>query len=231
MTLTNGNPFRPALYTFLGRLAKHNERGWFNDHKSEYDAAVRAPALEFIRGMEPRLADLSPHFRAIARRSGGSLMRIYRDIRYSNDKTPYKTNVGIQFRHAIGHDVHAPGYYLHLAPGECFAGVGIWRPESHVLRRLRDFLADNPGGWRSAVETVAFSRQFTLSGESLIRPPRGYPPDHPLLEDLKRKDFIAIAPLRREETLAGDFPERLTARFAAATPFMRYLCQALELPF
>ena len=121
-------PFHEELFTFLRQIRQHNERTWFETNKPLYETAVRMPAFAFINAMGPRLATASPHFRAVAKKNGGSLMRIYRDTRFSKDKTPYKTNVGIQFRHELGRDVHAPGYYVHLEPGRCFLGAGIWRP-------------------------------------------------------------------------------------------------------
>jgi uncharacterized protein (TIGR02453 family) len=151
MTAELPPPFEGELFAFLRELRQHNDRNWFEAYKPRYETAVRIPALAFIEAMGPRLATISPHFRALAKKSGGSLMRVYRDTRFSKDKTPYKTNVGIQFRHEAGRDVHCPGFYLHLEPGRCFLGAGIWRPDSKALRAIRDFIADNPGGWRKAV--------------------------------------------------------------------------------
>lgn len=224
-------PFHKELFTFLRQIRQHNERVWFDANKPLYETAVRMPAFAFINAMGPRLATVSPHFRAIAKKSGGSLMRVYRDTRFSKDKTPYKTNVGIQFRHELGRDVHAPGYYVHLEPGRCFLGAGIWRPESKALRKIRDFIADNPGSWRKVVDDRKFKMRFVLDGESLVRAPRGYPPDHPLIDDLKRKDFIAINDFADAKALDNDFADWVMASFQTATPLMRYLCQALEVPF
>ncbi len=224
-------PFHDELFGFLRELRQNNERAWFEAHKTVYETAVRLPALAFIGAMAPRLATVSPHFRASAKKSGGSLMRVYRDTRFSRDKTPYKVNVGIQFRHELGRDVHAPGYYVHLEPGRCFLGAGIWRPEARALRRIRDFIADNPNGWRKAVGERRFRLGFVLDGESLVRAPRGYSPDHPLIEDLKRKDFIAVHAFADARALDDDFADGVASAFRTATPFMRYLCQALEVPF
>ena len=224
-------PFESELFRFLRQLRTHNERAWFEEHKPLYETAVRIPALAFIAAMGPRLAAISPHFLALPKKTGGSLMRVYRDTRFSKDKTPYKTNVGIQFRHAVGRDVHAPGYYVHLEPGRCFVCAGIWRPEPKALRRLRDFIADNPGGWRQAVGDRRFAARFVLDGESLTRPPRGYPADHPLIDDLKRKDFIACADFADAKALERGFVDWAAGAFATATPLMRYLCAALDVPF
>ena len=162
---------------------------------------------------------------------GGSLMRVYRDTRFGKDKTPYKTNIGIQFRHEVGKDVHAPGYYLHLDSEGCFIGIGMWHPESAALRRLRERIVAKPEDWRKAAHGRAFRNAFELGGDSLKRPPRGFSEDAPHIEDLKRKDFIAVCNLDRAQALQPTFPTLLAKHFTKATPFMRFLCQAVEVPF
>ena len=116
--------FQPALFEFLEQLADHNNRPWFQANKERYEQEVLEPAMTFIRAFQPRLKRISPCFVASDRRLGGSLMRVYRDTRFSKGGEPYKTNVGIQFRHEHGRDIHAPGFYVHLAPGECFLARG-----------------------------------------------------------------------------------------------------------
>lgn len=216
---------------FLRQLAQHNERDWFAEHKTDYEVTVRAPALQFITDIADDLAAISPHFLAQAKKMGGSLMRIHRDVRFGRDKRPYKTNIGIQFRHELGRDVHAPGFYLHIEPDNCFVGVGIWRPDAIALGKIRDVLAAQPGKWQDAISGKRFKHHFALSGESLTRPPRGYAKDHPLLEDLKRKDFIAIAPLADEQVLNPRFRQLVLERFRAADDYMHFLCKALVLKY
>ena len=121
--------FEPQLFQFLEELADNNNRPWFQKNKGRYQREVLEPAMAFIRAFQPRLKRISPSFLASDRRVGGSLQRVYRDTRFFKDGEPYKTNVGIQFRHEQGRDVHAPGFYVHIAPGECFLAVGLWRPE------------------------------------------------------------------------------------------------------
>ena len=128
--------FTSDSINFLKKLAKNNDRDWFQDNKADYEDLIRSPALQFIDDMANQLAMLSPHFLAIPKKVGGSLMRVYRDTRFSKDKSPYKTNIGIQFRHEQGKDVHAPGFYFHVEPGDCFVGVGLWRPESKALNKI-----------------------------------------------------------------------------------------------
>lgn len=223
--------FTQETMAFLHKLAKNNNRAWFGQHKDSYEAHVREPALAFITDIADELAVLSPHFRVQAKKVGGSLMRVHRDIRFARDKTPYKTNIGIQFRHERGKDVHAPGFYVHIAPAECFVGAGIWRPDARVLTRLRETLVEHGDRWRAIRQEKGFAHQYDLSGESLQRPPRGYAGDHPLIEDLKRKDFIAIARLEQNQVLSPRFRDLVMRRFRTADAFMRFLCTALELQY
>ncbi|MDX8392212.1 MAG: TIGR02453 family protein, partial [Mariprofundaceae bacterium] len=127
--------FSTASFDFLRQLSGNNNRDWFNTHKNTYEMTVREPARAFIRAMQPELADFAPQFVTDDRKVGGSLMRIYRDVRFSKNKLPYKTNIGIQFRHKQGKDVHAPGFYLHIEAEEVFVGAGIWHPDSGTLKK------------------------------------------------------------------------------------------------
>lgn len=223
--------FTPATFAFLRDLAANNDREWFAEHKDRYIEKVQEPALEFITDFGPRLAKISPHFTADARVVGGSLFRIQRDTRFSKDKTPYKENTGVQFRHEAARDAHAPGYYLHIEPSGCFMGVGLWRPETAVAYRIRQHIADNPQEWKRAAQGKAFRETFSLAGDSLVNPPKGHDQNHPLIEDLKRKDFIASAPLSQKAITADTFIDEFTRLARTATPFMRFLCDAVGVPF
>jgi uncharacterized protein (TIGR02453 family) len=218
--------FDKATFAFLDELAANNERAWFEANKPRYEALVREPALEFIAAMGPQLAKFAPHFRAEPRKAGGSLMRVFRDTRFSRDKTPYKTNIGIQFRHELGKDIHAPGFYLHIATDECFFGAGSWHPEADLLGRIRDHIARDPERWIAARDDRKFAAHWALAGDRLTRPPRGYAADHPAIEDLKRKDFIGLAALSRAEAIGPGLVKLAARRFAAAAPLMRFLCEA-----
>lgn len=220
--------FPKGCIPYLRQLAKHNERAWFNERKQRYEDCVRTPALEFIEAMAPELKKISPHFRAVPKKVGGSLMRVYRDTRFAKDKTPFKTNVGIQFRHELGKDVHAPGFYVHIEPGNCFIGAGIWHPEPKVLNAIRAFIADNPNAWKQATRGRAFKRDFELVGDRLKRPPRGYPPDHDLIEDLKRKDFIACMNYADGEINTAGFVRFVARAFKRTDALMAYLCMAVD---
>ena len=143
---------KPAL-AFLAELSQNNNRDWFNTNKARYESDVLDPALAFIHAMQEPLAEIAPHFVAQATRVGGSLMRIYRDTRFSKEKTPYKTNIGIQFRHEQAKDVHSPGFYVHVDPQQVFFGVGMWRPDAEPLQSIRARIAARPAQWSSGWRT------------------------------------------------------------------------------
>ena len=223
--------FTPRTLAFLVELAANNDREWFLANKSRYLADARDPALAFIADFARPLRRISPHFRADPRVSGGSLFRIYRDTRFSRDKSPYKTHIGIQFRHEAGRDAHAPGFYLHIEPGNCFAGAGVWRPAGPALRRIREGIDEDGPGWKRASRGRRFRESFELAGNSLVRAPRGFSMDHPLIEDLRRKDFIAVAPLTEDDIVSASLVEEFARLCAAAQPLQRWLCGALGVPW
>ncbi|MFZ5524057.1 MAG: DUF2461 domain-containing protein [Pseudomonadota bacterium] len=223
--------FSRQTFNFLAALAKNNNREWFDAHRQEYEDMVRTPALAFISDMADEMPAISPHFLASAKKAGGSLMRIHRDIRFGKDKAPYKTNIGIQFRHEAGKDIHAPGYYLHIEPDDCFIGIGLWRPDADALFKIREAIVKNGDAWAAARDDKTFSKHFTPEGDALANAPRGYARDHPLVEDLKRKDFICLAEMREATVTSGNFRPRVVERFRQAAPYMRFLCRALALRF
>lgn len=223
--------FSPDLFKFLRQLKKNNNRDWFKANKERYESVLRQPALEFIEQFSPHLYKLSPHFVAEPRPAGGSLFRIHRDTRFSKDKTPYKTSVGIQFRHEMAKDAHAPGFYLHIDPRECFIGAGIWHPDTATARRIRDAIVERPADWKKAVQGKAFTNQWRMTGDSLKRPPRGVDADHPFIEDIKRKDFIAVADLSSDDLFQARLPQQLAASWKRTQPLMKFLCEALGVAF
>ena len=227
----SGRYFTPHLYAFLRDLAANNEREWFKANQKTYEAVIREPALDFINDFAAPLAKISPHFVADSRTVGGSLFRIQRDTRFSKDKTPYKPNTGLHFRHAMAKDVHAPGFYINLQPGENYVGVGLWRPETKVAYAIREHIDANQAEWKKASRGKRFTDVFTVTGDSLVRPPRGYDEDHPLIDDLKRKDFIASVRLTQREITSDAFLEEFGARIKRAAPYMRFLCEAVGVPF
>jgi uncharacterized protein (TIGR02453 family) len=223
--------FRPELFSFLADLRANNDREWFAANKHRYEEHLLEPALDFINAFGPRLEKISPLFRADARPSGGSLFRIYRDTRFSKDKSPYKTNLGIHFRHERAKDVHAPGYYLHIGPGEVFAGGGIWHPDTDAATRIREAIVADPERWTRTTRRGAFAKRLELGGDSLKRVPSWADAEHPLADDLKRKDFFGWARLSEEDVLAPGFVDEYTRICRAAAPLMQFLCDALDVPY
>jgi uncharacterized protein (TIGR02453 family) len=223
--------FTRQTFSFLSSLADNNNRVWFEQHKQDYEDYVREPALDFISDMAGEMPAISKHFLAVPKKMGGSLMRVYRDTRFARDKTPYKTNIGIQFRHEVGKDIHAPGYYVHIEPDECFVAIGLWHPEADVLFKIREGILQNGDAWVAARDNKIFRKHFSLEGDSLTNAPRGYAKDHPLVEDLKRKDFIGLASLSKAEVTSKGFRTLVAERFKQAGPYMRFLCGAVGLRF
>jgi len=223
--------FGPGLFRFLRDLKVSNDRAWFAANKGRYEDEVRGPALDFVADVAPHLERVSPHFVADPRPSGGSLFRIHRDTRFAKDKSPYKTYVGIQFRHELGKDAHAPGFYLHLEPASVFVGAGIWHPDPSTLARIREAIVDDPEAWRRATSGKTFDERFQLAGESLKRAPAGFDPAHPLIEDLKRKDFICVASHTEKDVCAAGFLEDFARTCRDASPLVRFLCAALDVPY
>jgi uncharacterized protein (TIGR02453 family) len=226
-----GAHFSPKLFAYLRELKANNEKAWFDVNRDRYESLLVEPAIQFILDAGPHLKNVSPHFRADPRKSGGSLFRIYNDRRFKPDAPPYKTHVGIQFRHDAGKDAHAPGIYLHLEPGGCFLGVGSWRPESKSLGKIRAAIDEDPKAWKKAAHQGAFPKHFDLAGDSLKTQPRGTDPDHPMIEDLRRKDFIGVCDLTQKEVTAPDFLKTFGAKVKAGGPFLKWICEAVEVAF
>jgi uncharacterized protein (TIGR02453 family) len=223
--------FDQGLFGFLIDLKANNDREWFAANKDRYERELLEPALAFVEDFAPHLEKISPHFRADATPSGGSLFRIYRDTRFSKDKSPYKTNVGIHFRHERAKDVHAPGYYLHIGPDEVFAGGGIWHPGTEGATRIREAIVEDPDGWRKATRTGAFAKRLELRGDALKRVPSWADPEHRYADDLKRKDFFGWAQLTTDDVVAPRFLEEYARICQAAAPLMRFLCRAVDVAF
>jgi uncharacterized protein (TIGR02453 family) len=223
--------FGPELFAYLRDLEANNNREWFQANRQRYESELLEPALDFIEDFAPRLAKISPHFRADPRPSGGSLFRIYRDTRFAKDKRPYKTNVGIHFRHEAGKDAHAPSFYLHIGRDQSFVGGGIWHPDTAIATRIREAIVEDPERWKRATRTGAFAKQMELGGESLKRVPPWADADHPLADDLKRKDFYGWARLSERDVVAPGFVGEYAKICRSAAPLVEFLCGALDLPY
>lgn len=224
--------FTKELFKFMRELKANNNREWFNENKPRYEEHVKAPFLSFIGDFAGPLEKISKHMRADPRPVGGSLFRIYRDVRFSKNKDPYKTAAGGHFRHELAKDAYAPGYYLHLEPDNVFIGLGIWHPDSKTLRKIRDHIVDKPDEWRKIVNAKCYKDgSLKISGDSLKRAPQGFDPEHPLIDDLKRKDFTAFTPVSEADVMREDFMDRFAEVCKKGAPFMRFICDGIGVPF
>src|SRR5215510_609470 len=221
--------FKRDLFDFLKELSAHNNRDWFQANKSRYEQQLQDPFLRLIADLGPGLKKINPHFVADPRPNGGSMMRIYRDIRFSKDKSPYKTFIAAHFRHKQGKEGATPGFYLRLEPTGSLFGAGIWRPESAALKQIRAHIVRSPKDWQRITDNLKSLLPLTFGGESLTRPPAGIDAGHPLIEDLKRKDFVIGARLTDRQVLRSDFLDLLLERISAADPFIRFLSRSVGL--
>lgn len=225
--------FSSASFSFLRTLERHNERAWFQRHKKDYEDQLLHPMLRLITDIQAPLREISPFFVANPRRQSGSMFRIYRDVRFSRDKRPYKEWVSARFYHQRTRELHgdAPCFYLHMQPDRCYIGGGIWHPGSQALKRIRNYLINNPASWRSITQSDRFRERFSFGGEKLVRPPRGYDPQHPLIDDLKRKDFIVNTVLPDTLLTDPDLLRQLIQDYRLMAPLVDWLCGALDLDF
>ena len=224
--------FSDKSFRFLRGLARHNNREWFLAHKTDYETHVRTPFQALLADLQPALAAVSLHFRAEPKTVGGSLFRIQRDTRFSGNKAPYKSWQGARLFHERSREVAAPSFYEHLQPGGCFVGAGLWHPEPATQRKVRQFIFDNPGTWKAAAHAPAFRRRFDMeSGEVLVRPPRGFPPDFEFIDDLKHKNFVAVRAIDDALMAGTRLRQVIAADLTALAPFVDYLCAALDLEF
>jgi uncharacterized protein (TIGR02453 family) len=221
--------FDREFFGFLKDLAAHNNRDWFESNRGRYEQSVRDPFLRLITDLQPPLRKINPQIVADPRPNGGSMMRIYRDIRFSKDKSPYKTSVAAHFWHAKGKDGATPAYYLHLAPGASLIGSGIWRPEPAALKGIRQAIVKQPKQWQEITSGRDFRSTCGLGGESLQRPPAGFDPNHPLIADIKRKDFVTSFKLTDKEVYADVFLDSVIENFRLTAPFVKFLSRAVGL--
>lgn len=219
--------FQPEAIQFLVDLADHNDRAWFQPRKAEFERVLKEPMEALVAALDERFSARGIPLRADPRRS---IFRIYRDTRFSKDKSPYKTNVGASIpwvEGAAGADdvVHGNGAYFHFAPGNMFAGGGMWSPDRSRLDALRRAVVEEPDRVLAAIEDPGFLARFgpVSSHEALKRVPPGYPADHPLADLLRYKDLTFGRSLTDEEVLAPSLADVLVDDFAAAVPVFRFL--------
>lgn len=220
--------FTPRLFSFLRDLAAHNDRQWFRANRERFERDVREPARAFIRDVASDLGELAPHLIVDDSKSGGSLMRINTDLRFNPDGPPYKSYVGIHFRHEEFRERSAPSIFLRLEPRHSAIGIGLWRPDGATAGAVRDAITERPDDWSAIVEDPDFSSTFDLVGDSLKRPPRGIEPDHPLVATLRRKDFAVAVGLSQARVTAPGFRQDFVATCRRAQPFLEFLAGAAD---
>ena len=228
-------PFTTATLRFLRGLARNNRKPWFEAHRAEYDGVVVAPMRELIEEMDVRLARFAPEIIGDPKRS---MFRIYRDIRFSKDKSPYKTHAACWFYHkdgtsAVGREASGggAGFYFHIAPGACFAGGGMWMPPKEALHNLRDAIAEDPRPFERMVTNAPVQRRFGgLDDEAMLkRVPRGYAPDHPAARWLRLQSFTLGRELRDAQAVGARLPALLEADFRLIVPLVRWINGVLGL--
>ena len=219
--------FSPEAIQFLAELAANNERTWFQPRKAEYELLLKEPLEGLCAALAERFEARGIPLRADPARSP---FRIYRDVRFSKDKSPYKTHVSASFPWIEGSPDPAehgkPGGYFHLAAGEAFVGGGLWHPEPAKLRAFRAAVIGDPSGVRAVLDEPAFRRRFgSISGDRLKRVPPGIPADHPAAELLKLKDMTFGQRLSDEDVFSPRLPDVLADAFDDALPVMRFLAR------
>lgn len=227
--------FTSATLSFLRGLARNNAKPWFEAHRAEYEDHVRGPMRELIEEMDARLARLAPEMVGDPKRS---MFRIYRDIRFSRDKSPYKTHAACWFYHrdassGVGGEAEGggAGFYAHIEPGRSMVGAGIWMPPRPLLRRLREAIAERATGFERIVRDRAFVRRYGGLDDELIlkRMPRGFAETHPAARWLRYQSFTAGRMLRDAEATSPRLPVLLETDFAGLLPLVRWLNGALGL--
>ncbi|MEO7041013.1 MAG: DUF2461 domain-containing protein [Gemmatimonadaceae bacterium] len=228
--------FRPAALTFLRSLARNNKREWFEANRERYDAEVKRPLQLLVEEVDARLGEIAPEMVGNPKRS---IFRIYRDVRFSKDKSPYKTNAAAWFYHRdAGHAVGTQavhggaGFYFQIAPKDCFVAGGIWMPPTAALKTLRETIADDPESLESILRVPAFKRAFGKMSEEAVlkRPPRGFDADHPAGALLRYKSFTVHRDLTEAQVLSPKLPDILAKQYATMLPFVRWLNRVLGLP-
>jgi uncharacterized protein (TIGR02453 family) len=207
--------FTAELFRFLVELQLNNNREWFGANKARYEEHVKHPLAAFAAALAPRLAKIAPGY------GQAKVFRVHRDTRFSKDKTPYKTQAAAQFlRTSAGSDVHQPGFYVHLEPGECFVAAGIWMPDAATLARIRAAIIAKPAAWAPLAK-------LEFWGESYARPPKGVDPGHRFVADLMRKHYLTWVDLADEQVLGPAFLGRVEKACARMAPLVTFLDRAL----
>ena len=229
--------FSTETLTFLRGLKRHNDRVWFEAHRAEYEAVVKRPMRELIEEMDVRMARFAPELVGDAKRS---MFRIYRDIRFSPDKSPYKTHASCWLFHrdgsrAVGREAGGEGagagFYVQIAPGDSFVGGGMWMPPRDALLKLREAIADDLKRFAKIVTDRRLVRRFGgLSEEAVLRRvPRGFSPDHAAARWLKFQSFVMGRALTDAQAVSARLPVVLEADFRLMLPLVRWINGVLGL--
>ena len=211
--------FTDHTLKFLRALKRNNDRVWFKAHKDDYDTHVRGPMLAIIERLGVDFPRVAPDLVASPR----SLYRVYRDTRFSPDKTPYKTHVAASFSYQMLPKHESAGLYFHLAPDQLLIGGGVYAPQTPQLHRIRGHIVANLQSFRSLVESAAFQRIGGMTGTRLQRVPRGFPQDHEAAEYLKLKQYLAGEELDPQLATSPRFYGALLRRFTMLAPFIKFL--------
>jgi uncharacterized protein (TIGR02453 family) len=218
--------FTPKAFTFLGQIAKNNDKAWFEAHKADYEAHVREPALAFVEECAEWFEAEGLPYVAEAKKVGGSLSRIHRDVRFSKDKSPYNTHVVMGFHHRrMTEEKPLPGIGVRFDKDGASVGAGCWMGGTPVLNKVRDAIVADPKGWTAAKKGVTMGTHDYAP--PLKTAPRGYAKDHPMIEDLKRTVYAADAPLTKAE-FTGDLLKAFRSNYKRMEPFVGFLNEALE---
>lgn len=223
--------FTPDTLRFLAELRENNVKSWFDANKARYETQLKAPALRLIADLGPALAGVSPHFVADTRPNGGSLARIYRDTRFSKDKTPYKTELFFHFGHALGTEAMMPGLFLRVGPGVSSVGGGVWGPAAPALDAIRRAIVARPDEWSAATREGDGGSACGMGDDMLKRVPAGYDAAHPHADDLRRKSHSRHLALPDDAVTGDSLPDAIAAGFHAVSPMLRFLCAATDVAF
>ena len=219
------SPFTRKTLAFLRALKRHNDREWFRARKPEYEQHVRGPMIELLARLSADFPRFAPELVAEPR---VSLYRIYRDTRFSEDKTPLKTHVAAHFPSRRFPRGEGSGLYLHIAPTEVWIGGGLYMPSSSDLQLIREHIAEHHRKLHRIVTGAAFRRAVgQLEGEQLSRVPRGYLKDHPAAEYLRYRQFLAGCEHEAEFATSPRFYPKLLSVFEAIVPLVRFLNEPL----
>jgi len=217
---------KSSTLNFLKQLKKHNNRPWFDENKEKYLEA-REDFNAFVEQVLLAYGKVEPAIGLLSAKD--CVFRIYRDIRFSKDKTPYKTHFSAGINKG-GKKVHFPGYHLHIEPGNSYLGGGIWRPDRELLHKIRQEIDYNLDDLLAIIQKPSFRKTYgTFSTENkLIRPPRGYEADNPAIDYLKLKSFTVCCKIPDEELLSADLVKIIVKKFKQAKPLIDFFELAMD---